>query len=287
MADRPALSPDAEFEDVSRENIADAFNEVDELLERWDERLAIDNLALAERYLKNEIVFVFTWTDRSTGVAKKYLTVFERVNPTGRFDRKWRKLRDRPSTIGGNKIGEYSRNVDGPQNLGISGPDGDEQNVFIEDIELEETPEGVCPSLVWLEPFDDAPRASGNVVEVLRDPPIEEILAGTYWEVGFIQSAFAGAPIFDGEVNGQKIEGGSKIVDEVTNQARPRERHLLLNAKLEYLCSRLRVFIDNDEVRISFLKGFNSSIQLVKVLLGPVDLYPDALKVSHAQTTQR
>jgi hypothetical protein len=33
----------------------DALHELDELLDRWENRLTVDNLALAERYLKGEL----------------------------------------------------------------------------------------------------------------------------------------------------------------------------------------------------------------------------------------
>ena len=41
-------------EDVAGENLDNAFREFDELLERWDNRLSVENLALAERYRKAE-----------------------------------------------------------------------------------------------------------------------------------------------------------------------------------------------------------------------------------------
>jgi len=37
------------------EELDEAFDKLDELMQRWDNRLTLDNLDLAKRYLKNEL----------------------------------------------------------------------------------------------------------------------------------------------------------------------------------------------------------------------------------------
>ena len=70
------------FQELSHEDIDEAFSEIDELRQRWDDRLSIKNLALAERYLKGELEFgiILEWQSDAR-VSEKYVAILERKFP--------------------------------------------------------------------------------------------------------------------------------------------------------------------------------------------------------------
>jgi hypothetical protein len=63
----------------------DALHELDELLDRWENRLTVDNLALAERYLKGEIRLIVSF-EKIGRADKQFRAVLQGVLPIAGVD---------------------------------------------------------------------------------------------------------------------------------------------------------------------------------------------------------
>ncbi len=250
-------------EDLPSEDLNEAFGEIDELLERWHQRLAVKNLALAKRYLENKLEFVLVI--RAGPEAKQYVAVFQRkVFLVGREGNRDGREKSPVKAV---------RHLEFPLDVGVGASDGYQQPVLIDDVEFMKTKDGIAaPSIVRLQPLNEAPSFQGG-----PDKPgsnvVSTMLGGrTYWEFG----VFGGgsASVTDQAVC-QQVQGRPEIVDNVANSPAPPGWDVLDYLQLVDFVSRVRVTISDDEIWISILKGRDFSTKLVKVLLGPVDLYPN------------
>ena len=263
-ADLPRYPKDAPCEDID-----EALNEIDELCERWADRFTVKNLAFAKRYIENKLELVLILVcDAGGGLPlKKYCAVFQR---------KLSVIRDKRHGHRG-EMPFFPRvfHGDGPVDLGESAADRDQQPVFIDDIETVETPEGIVPSLVRLEPMDEFKCVGGNALEHGRNVVGKVFGRPTYWELCPI---VLHSTIMNNEVVSEKIEGGSKVVNNIADGPAPPGWDVFHYFKLVDFISRLRIAINDDEIRFSILEGSHLAVKLVKMLLGPVDLYSDSEK---------
>jgi hypothetical protein len=60
-----------------------AFEEIDQLIERWNNRLTIKNLALAKRYLEAKMHLVIRWEWYTQGRSKQLRAILQRVLSIG------------------------------------------------------------------------------------------------------------------------------------------------------------------------------------------------------------
>lgn len=266
--DRPPLPLPGRLENVFGENADDAFDEIDELLERWNDRLSIDNLALAKRYAEGRIEILFVWSSTEMLGASYYVTVFQRVD----------------GLLGREGQGDFwqrhplNHQSDFPNRSCMGKPDRNDGGMLIENVQIVETPEGICPSRVWFQPLHKTPCVGTGTSKIVWEQFFKSCLAGTYWEIGVLQNVFTRSAISNREGSGKIVEAGPEVMNDVANSASPIARDQLSVLDPIEALSRLRVFIDDDVVRLSREKGADFGPKLVKVLLGPVDLYPNAEK---------
>lgn len=255
-------------EDVAGENLDNAFREFDELLERWDNRLSVENLALAERYRKAEcklgLILKIGLGGRSL-VTQHYVAVFERKPGIERADCSHLRL--------GVVLGAYGANVAADAERLLAGRDGDQKPVFVGDVETVQTPEGVCPSLVRLHSLDQRDGADGRPLQGGRYIARAVMGGGTYWEY----SVCAGrAPVVCDKGVREEIKSGSEIVNAISQDGGPFDGDRLAEIKAIDFVAGLRVYLDRDVIGVSRLESQDGRVEISKVLFGPVDLYPDA-----------
>jgi hypothetical protein len=126
----------------------DALHEFGELLERWNNRLTIDNLALAERYIKGEL----------------RILVDGRLTGRGLDDVECRAVLQRVTTVLGSQGDRWrgQRRViprDGHEQLDgdvrVSGAHRNDRLVLVQSVKLVDRPEEFAPTFVWLQPPDE------------------------------------------------------------------------------------------------------------------------------------
>jgi hypothetical protein len=245
------------------ENEDKALHEIDELTKRWHERIAINNLALAERYFKNEMGIGLIFRKKK-GDSKKFIAFFKR------------ELRSQCLY----PFGELSTFRMGELNAGEIGANRNNGPVFINNVQSIEAPEGFpLTSTVRLQSADDFFDFQSDPLEKSGGSTIgfrKVSLAPVYWEICFLQDGFAGKALADNQGSSQSVECPHQIVNDIPNKSAPDNGDWLFNMKAVDFDSWLRIIIHDNFVRISFLKGRDFLIEVVKVLYGPVDFYPTA-----------
>lgn len=278
------------LENSSSENINCALREVDELLERWDNSISIDNLALAERYRKGELkvgvlfstiarhvdpITVGSNFERRGSVLDfhEYIAVFERIPfVQSRSERRhlwW-------NAISGDDFGvgvEFGRR-EFHSNDSAACADRDQGAVLINDVQLVDLPECVCPSLVRFQPLGDPDGVRRGASEVSQTQIIKRLLGGTYWEISVSQHVIAGSAVLDSERSGEVVERCAEIVDNVAHDTAPFDRNRDRVMEAEDYVSRIRLSIGDDFVGVAPMVEADCLFKVSEVMFGPVDLYP-------------
>jgi hypothetical protein len=133
----------------------DALHELDELLERWEHRLTVDNLALAERYLKGELRLIADMEEIG-GAGKKLRAALQGVCPVGWLDGYAEVLQPLPLPL--------DRQLDVQDHLLVGGPYRYDRLVFVQSVKLVDQPEWFAPAFVWFETVDET---SGSPTDTL------------------------------------------------------------------------------------------------------------------------
>jgi hypothetical protein len=258
--------PRCQPENVPSKNIDKALSELDELVECWNNRLSIENMTFAKRYFKGEmevgLVFEIPY---AALVGNKFVAIFKRKFPI-------RSCGDVPRT-GGQLINPVYDKFVSETKITMSGSNWNQQEVFISDVDLVETQEGIVPSLVRLEPLDQFDCRCAGSLDFGDSARVKVGLGRTYWE----RSVFCCSPaIITDQIVGQQIEGGAKVVDAISDDSAPLKRDGLAFAKAVNFVTGLRVYLHDDGMRLSALESNDSCVKVRKMLFGPVDLYPDS-----------
>lgn len=262
------------------ENVDNAFGKVDELLDRWNKRLSINNLAFAKRYIEGEmhlvLVFVALPTAIENGSAPQYQAIVQRVlcdgtGVEGGHDAKCGHGKVRRKTIPMNGFGRECVDHGRERNS-----DWHQHAVFVDNVDLVQTPQGICPSFIRLEAFDNCDSFRVSSSKIFPATIREGFEGFTYWEVGIVDSILASDSARNHYLNGKMVEGGSQIVDYVAHNSRPIVGNGFMFDKLMDHLLGSRIFLFEDSIGLAFQKVSNIGLQLKKVLLGPVDLYARA-----------
>jgi hypothetical protein len=262
QASRNLVAHRDRLEKLSVKNIDDALYKVDELLGRWDQRLTVSNLAFAKRYVEGECEIALFLT----GLAKYNVAILQRIE--------------------GLRVNEANRHLKGfpagklhcgpPDNRLVSGANRHKCGVFIENVQVVQTPEGVCPSRVWFHSFDNPSCVGTNPPEIFWQFLLKDFFGGTYWEVGFPQDAFAGGPVRRGERGSEVIQAGPQIVDDIADVPAPMAGDVIGDFDPIQAFAGLGIRIEDDHVWITGPESTNLVLKMLKVLFGPVDFYPNA-----------
>jgi len=263
-------------EEFLLEDLNDTFNEVDELLERWDKRLSIKNLAFAKRYLQEGLeigfhlhvgrqagsVSCFGAPTRCACIARptEYVAIFHRKPRLTHGD----SSRDLKRLVA--PEGDHRAHLVGLVNCS----DRHQQPVLVYDADVVETIEGRVSSLVRLEPAENFDRSRAGTREGGKISSVR-----TYWEFGVLGGR---ATIGKNEGICETIQGGTEIMDAIPEDGSPLCGDVFDYLKIIRTLSSLRIYIDDAQIRVTPLKGLDLGVEFVKVFFGPVDLYPDALQ---------
>lgn len=240
------------------ENINDAFAEIDELAEQWKNRLSIDNLCFAKRYVKGNLWVAIEMAALIEDGPKKFVTVFQ-GNP------EFRRVEGHTLTC----RFKAARRSDGWQ-------DG---SVLIKDAELVEYPQGVpFPSLVRFYSSDDFFKSSTDSAEKFLNCRIREsVRTGSYWEIGVLQSAAGRMTSMENGAGCKRIQRSLNVLENVADASPPIVGDWLKELESKYLDGWFTILVGNEAIRVSFAEGHNTSVEIKKMLLGPVELCPTTI----------
>ncbi len=253
-------------DETRREGGNDALDQCRELMERFEQRLTLDNPRFIERYLESKLLLrirFFIW-----GSNEEFEAVFQR-EPTiggtnehvhageGGFD--FRGKTTAPSHVLADINASRLR------------ADRQQQAVLFDVVQFVEGPQEVIPSLVWFEQVDR----------------IERILMGSlYFSAlfGFVFSGIVGKRKVDpvlvrrlvpgiatNDLKSEMVQGGHEVLDGVSGNQGQRFGNGMGARDVINQLSRLRIVLGPDSIRVGSKKSDLLTPAISDVLFGPFD----------------
>lgn len=257
-------------EEFSTHQIESFLSKYTKLIERWDNRLTIDNLALAKRYIKSELRLVLCGSiSRDGSDAKYYRAIFQGILPVSGADDDGREL---DGLI-------FPRNVHNHAqvNADAYGPYRYDRLVFVQDVELVEARNGFVPSMVWLKSLDDAGSLLAGALYLFQSAGFKRIGGIADGEISVVPAS----PTGGNNIGCHQIECAAEIMNDIADDCAKTGGYFLKDADAKELISRLRVILGDDFIWCSAVKGGDFSLQITDVAFGPFDLYAGTAQWRH------
>jgi len=232
----------------------DSRDQLRKLIQRWDNRLTLENLSPLEDYVKGRLSMALNVHFGATRDCTEFSL------PTN----------NHPSDLEGIPILVFSADV-------AKFRDRDHWNqhsVLIDDVQAVKGPQGVIRSVVRLYRLDDQIHDIGADIGprslfFTLQGAYHFLLVNPNGKRG-VRVGSATAPSHN--IKGQMIEGASQIVGTVANYQSDIIGERLRDLKLQDIESRLSIFLDTKAVEVCLKKSAQDCHQLADVMLGPFDL---------------
>ena len=223
-------------------------DELRELKQRWDNRLILESLNPLEDYAQHRIAIALnfragevTYHGRFFAGCDHKSQVTERLTVAPRHDLHFH-----------------------------SSKDGNEQSVFIGNIQCVEGIQSIIPSSIWLYILNNARE------DIEADSLYYSTKSGYCFlprfpncELGMICRGATGQR---DQFICNMVQGGAQVVDRIANDQRNIIEDIVRYLQLQSRTSRLRVFLNTNMVDISLRKSVEYADELLDVLIGPFDL---------------
>jgi hypothetical protein len=261
-----------------REQLNEALDKLHDLTERWNQRLTLDNLDLAKRYLKLELGVHVHLRYRVAAEACRnsvdYCAIFQRKREFGCDDAdalRRRHLVDFERGHAGVGFQDIGHGV-GVGGALVRHADGHQELVFVRDVELVESPERIVLSLIRFGVLDEVHRS-------LRRSIYFGGVAG-FKSIGALEDGksvlFAdGVALGTNHLANEQVEGRTKVVDAIPDDGAPEKRRLLGDFDPPDQIARMRLVITNGSVGLSLKEPLIPGLEITEVMFGPFDLYPN------------
>jgi hypothetical protein len=228
------------------------FHSVDQLMQRWEQRITARNLRLAERFLNLELHILLLLRIVESGIV-------------------WGVLLEKE--IAADPVSVKKKVVDKRK----------QGSVLFDTVKLVDSPERIIPAFVWLEPievfYDLWPNAiyHSGLTGFVTSKALRDRKAVLFSDL---------VPSEHQEVTHQMIKGGAQIVGNVASPSqnvggKTRQIHksfdcaqALLDAESDTVkrtVTESRVFLADNYVRA--ICGQNVGCQIIEVLFGPLNFY--------------
>src|ERR1700722_10836519 len=249
----------------------DVADKIRHTLERFENRITLNNPRFAERYIKQEIYLLVHF--RIGGINKEFVAYLEREHPVGGSEIEFNRGRLRESVFL-HERGEYSPTMCSDVHGTECGTHGNQQAVLVGAVESMEPPEGVIPSLVWFDSVD-------GVYGVLPHSMYFSVHSGLVFR-GVIENrkvnmlGVGGIPRSDSKQPiGQMVKRTSEVMKGISRDTGDIERDRLnIDEEIDQL-SRLRITLGRDFIGATVLKSEDCRLQLLDMLVGPFDFKAD------------
>ena len=244
----------------------DPLYKIEKFLQEWDNRFTLHNPRLLERYV--EAVLYFFVVFRLVGVLNDYVAVFVAIDYSGDDNAGHLNILSGFSSRTAKASSGVFADVDVTPRRGNS----QQELVLIGDVKAMENPKVVIPSLVWLQPFD---RFASGLTQTLCLTSV-----GTFESVGVVTDR-EGMRLRDlrtvvtSKVANQNIQGGSQVVDTVTeDQGNFCGNGLVHLQPTDVFPIGLSLGDDVYRLRLLVQESRNCISEIPEVLVGPVDFSP-------------
>jgi hypothetical protein len=258
----------------------DAVNKMRQLMEKWKNRLTLDNLRLSERYLKAEITIFIFWDIRGASHPQNLCAVLENGK---------RPIRLSAERCGNLNLEDDLRRI-APHINGWSGDTADSGNghkqemVLINNVQTVEFPETSIPTIVRLEQVDEAFRPR---LHSLYFSPIMGFVFGRSFVNGKARLVRRRAASSLYQFPRQVVESAPQVVNGVPGDQRETvgNRNSRLG-EMDFLSS-LSIMLDSESIRVCVPVVKDSVFQITDVVIGPFDFRPDGEQSARGRRRRR
>lgn len=261
------------LENASFHDIDNALNEIDQVFERVENRLAVSHAGFAERYLDRD--FYFLWKARwSDGRSVDFTVIIQNIDKGGavgdseadpweEWCRTWRPTPYTNPAFGGEEnAGQAPLNA----SLRLPGRDGDNGVMFVHVIELPEHPKRLIPALVRLQPADEPISLDGHIFE-LSDTGFLETFSRTHdgkpIPVGRLLTVRPDQPTH------HLVERGSEVMDHISDDDAPVIWDAFVDANAIDMLAGARVVLTNQFVWFGLEESLKGRVEISKVAFCP------------------
>ena len=261
-------SPD-EIGDAER--LRDAINYARHLAERVHHRLTLQNLRLAERYIKGELKIHIHFRSMASLETTDYCVVLYRavgspsepkeMGPIGR------------NFAGSRHMARHVPREHGhiqPEN-GVGGSIGREKSVvLVYDVRDVQAPQKLVSTFVGFDRLENVHRAF--------TPALYRSSMGVFKFLGSIIEGELGFATGSGSHGNapQNIEGGAEVMDGISGNGSQSEGGCLPNPNVDIECPGFLVFLGDKQIGVGSVEGGDRDCEITEVLFGPFDLDPTA-----------
>jgi hypothetical protein len=242
--------------------------------ERWEQRLTLGNLRLAERYLKGELHLLVEWACPDNGF--EGIAFFERAEMPVTSKHKALSVDfgiGNCSPLLGVEVSDESvSHIIGHGRTDERRPDSDKKAMFVDEIESMKTPEYVAiSSLVW---FDRTDRVFGRLRHALYfSRRFGFVFRGVIGN-GEISKLAGSAAIGQNEMIGKVIQGTTKIEEDISSDDREGGRCLTDAGEVkDSPVFKIRVGLGSDFIWVGIQKTSDFNLKITDVLFGPFNFY--------------
>ena len=252
----------------SSEQVDHVMNQVRQLMEKWKNRLTLDNLRLSERYLKGEIAIFIFWDIRGANQPNNFCAVFEYGECPVRLPAERSAKREMESNL--RHIGSH---IDRRSSDAADSASSDKQEMMlVNNVKTVEFPEAPVPTVVRLERIDEAFRSR---VHSLYFSPITGFVFGSSIVDGEVCLIGRHLAIGFNQLPCQVIERTPQIVNSIPgNQSKTVWNGDSLFNPMDFLSS-LSIMLDSESIRISVPVDIHRTFQITNVMIGPFDFRPN------------
>ena len=252
----PSLEP-------SGEGRNDALDKCRELMERFEQRLTLDNPRLIQRYIASELYLLIRF--RIGGIDEEFIACLQRekgVLGSDEYTDRWRiKIGERPPHM----LPHMRYEIESWKHR----TNGDQQAVFVDIVKSVECPEIIIPTLVWFERVDCFERLIPRTLHFsvflgfvfLGIACDREIYPDRIWRI---------VPgVVTNNLVGQMVQGTHQVLNGIaSNKGKTFGGRLNARDVINEL-SRLRIALGPDSIGCGMEESSDLAVNITDVLFGP------------------
>jgi len=254
---------------------------INHVLERFDQRITLDNLRLAKRYVEGEL-HLLVWVNVGTG---QFIAHLKREHAVGRFDP---EIRER-NVLSGHSFDSIRSGVPHSSRVSLKnaseidgskgGANGQQEAVFVDVIKLVDSPDDILPTTVWLGCVDCIERILPR--SLYFSVSQGWIFAGAVGDGVLDFPGLSGRltkPDTDSTVR-DMIESASQVVQNIPCDTCNMDGYNCdAHDAIRAFDSAVRIYIGADFIGAGIKKGFDGALKLLDVAFGPFNFRPWAGK---------
>jgi len=243
------------------ELVDNGIHNIAKIMEKWNNRLTLDNANLIDRYLKGDIeVLVHLRSIVMQSDVTEYCVIIKYPNFA---DRRWRDLESNKCRLG------PSRTVSEINAATINVTSNDKQEaVLVDVVKFVNSPERVVPAFVRLDSVNETYNVRMNSLYFSKRMGFVFGRTIRDREVSVLSGRLA---VSFNKLPNEMVETSSQVINNFSNNQRKGGWRLGDDFDLVSCLTGLHVLIDDKSIGVSAPESLDFGFQLVDVVFGPFD----------------